>query len=111
MNLDVHGGITFSGSPKGKNDGFAFGFDCAHYDDISPLSLDREWFYKDKLETLDSFEKAEATRVIDILNEIENKFPLPPVTHAFYKNIHYVKRELKKLVDQLIDYEKKHESI
>lgn len=31
--ISVHGGITFSGTPWGQDDGHWFGFDCAHYDD------------------------------------------------------------------------------
>lgn len=33
--VDVHGGLTFSGSLMNR-DGFWFGFDCAHCNDLSP---------------------------------------------------------------------------
>lgn len=35
--FDVHGGLTFSGELRGK-EGYWFGFDCAHCDDLSPGS-------------------------------------------------------------------------
>jgi hypothetical protein len=34
--FDVHGGLTFSGVPLGAADGFWYGFDCGHCDDLSP---------------------------------------------------------------------------
>lgn len=37
-NIDVHGGLTFSGSADwlGEKDSYWIGFDCAHLDDLSP---------------------------------------------------------------------------
>lgn len=31
--IDVHGGVTFSGTPVSEKEGWWFGFDCAHYGD------------------------------------------------------------------------------
>lgn len=35
LNIDVHGGLTFSETVEGK--GMVFGFDCAHANDLMPI--------------------------------------------------------------------------
>ena len=52
IDVDVHGGLTYSSEEK---DGYWLGFDCAHYDDVTPcvvgsflyLDMFNEGTYKD----------------------------------------------------------------
>lgn len=72
LNIDVHWGLTFSNYELGGKflpNGYWIGFDCAHCDDLLPLSL--------------------------IL--------YPELTDGTYKDIEFVTKQLKQLVDQLTD--------
>jgi hypothetical protein len=103
-NFDVHGGLTYSGNLKGQ-DKWAIGFDCAHLGDIAPLSLDREWFYKDKLDKATDEEKDKASQIFDALEILYKIYPTSCNTNIdTYKNIDFVKKECEKLVDQLVEY-------
>ena len=65
-NIDVHGGVTyFEISPSGK---VTVGFDCAHYNDLSPT--------------------------IQILEGKNN--------YQKYRTIGFVKKEIRRMVDQII---------
>lgn len=85
--LSVHGGITHAGKHPYMKE-VCIGFDCGHCMDIVPSveSLVRE--KRSKL--LKEFR----------LSEVESPF------NPTYKNIHFVKEELKELVSQLIEWEK-----
>ena len=66
-NIDVHGGVTyFEISPSGK---VTVGFDCAHYNDLSPT--------------------------LQILEGKNN--------YQEYRTVDFVKREIQKMVDQIIN--------
>lgn len=58
--IDVHGGLTFSGTLRDV-DGYFFGFDCAHYDD-DPSIQDEEY-------TLN-----ECKKLVDQLIELDRKW-------------------------------------
>lgn len=57
--IDVHGGLTFSGKLKGI-DGYLLGFDCNHYSD-NPVDQDA------------SYTLSECKRMVDQLIEVEDR--------------------------------------
>lgn len=83
--LDVHGGITYHELEK---DGYAIGFDCAHYTDLLP-----------------------STEIVRKKYNLENTFPqmqeykksFPRLFESHYRNIEYVINQLKKLTKQLVE--------
>lgn len=87
--LDVHGGMTFS--QEHEVNGLSFfilGFDCAHLQDLMP-SETCEYHVENK-------------RIMGEFSYTPNNL-FPEKT---YKNIEFVKNELMKLVDQMIEKEK-----
>jgi len=73
-NLDVHGGITYSGTHEdGKS--WTFGFDTAHYLDLTPLDMS-----------------------LVVRGIIDNKY-------GEYRNLQYVVEETVKLARQLSELE------
>lgn len=78
IDLDVHGGLTFSDAysdklpfPKTFKDKWIIGFDCAHYQDLIPIMLEQGL----------------------------------PQGDDTYRTMGYVQDELEKLVNQLIEEE------
>jgi hypothetical protein len=75
--LEVHGGITFSNWWEEEKDGLWYlGFDCAHYGDIIPF-----------VELVDPLG----------LRAIRERYD----DGSTYKDIHYVRTQCKRLVEQL----------
>lgn len=80
-NIEVHGGITFSGRTEDKeSDLYWFGFDCAHYNDYIPYSEEVRQLFGNGLDGL--------------LNR-------RPTEEQPYRNFEFVKNECEKLADQL----------
>lgn len=98
--FNVHGGLTFSGFLHSynvdisipENDLFWIGFDCAHLGDIQP------WIYKPlpEGESLESI--AGWNALVKSLSQ-----PLPNGDAPTYKNIAFVKQNIKNIVDRLIE--------
>jgi hypothetical protein len=77
--VDVHGGLTFANELEHEADGLYYiGFDCAHWRDLMP-------FYWMTTTYTSTHEDEETT----------------------YKTFDYVQQEIKNMVDQLVDNERK----
>lgn len=86
--LNVHGGITFSGSlDEDEPDDFWIGFDTGHWDDIQPVHLAIEDFKTLELKKLEA--------------ELKSRIGDPLRKRATYKNLEYVSRECEGLVNQM----------
>lgn len=100
--FDVHGGLTFSGELNNKKDGtvhFALGFDCAHFNDITPHLSDSEYFYPDA-----PFEIINSNILQRLLTSVLEFSGAQHGVQKTYKNMAFVKKECENLVDQLITY-------
>lgn len=64
IDLDVHGGLTYSGTNLALEDDFCIGFDCAHAGDWTPLLGIDDDIYKDI-----SFVEKEIKHMIDQIEE------------------------------------------
>lgn len=92
LDLDVHGGLTYSDhcsghichEPKpGEPDNvWWLGFDCAHGGDLSPR--------------MRAFEEKYIPQLEGFHNINDNRF-----IHGTYKDVAYVKKEIRRLADQL----------
>jgi hypothetical protein len=83
--LDVHGGVTYSGDHL--YDQYMIGFDCAHSYDIVPSMIEYRKEYDLRRSAL-----------VDNMGLVERYNSMFPCT---YKNIEYVTNECKSLVDQI----------
>lgn len=102
INVDVHGGLTFSdetvvfnytGEKLKEEKHWMIGFDCAHSYDISTI---HEYNYLKREVLADSFD--DEGNVLEYIFAADDKTDHRPS----YKTFYYVKRELEKLVDQII---------
>lgn len=67
--IDVHGGLTFSGKMYDEFDVWFFGFDCAHVDDLIPISIYFEPPDKNKVYRNVSYVKSEIIKLAKQLKE------------------------------------------
>jgi hypothetical protein len=79
--VEIHGGLTYSES---TDKGYIIGFDCAHSGDVVPFSSNG--FGKSYMD--------------DVLKKKYNK------RKSVYRNIEFVKNELKNLVTKILQYKK-----
>lgn len=85
FDIDVHGGLTFS--DKNPDDGFfMIGFDCAHFNDITPS-------FKNFMDN-DPFSKK--------MNDNLAKLNISPLKKT-YKDIDFVTEQCKSMAKQLMD--------
>lgn len=83
--LDVHGGVTFSEPLPELNNLFCLGFDCAHYDDYSPIM---------------AMEGFSSLHLQPLAGEPKN-----------YKPVGYVIKECMRLVEQLVRIKNEKENL
>jgi len=70
IDVYIHGGLTYSGSLPGTEEGYCVGFDCAHAGDWIPgLDLDGET-YKD-ITFVESELKSLINQIINLVKEVE----------------------------------------
>lgn len=102
--LDVHGGVTFSAPVK---DLFCIGFDCGHFNDFMPqgdyairkMEEMYKYLQKEKILKDEKDKKNLDEHIIDILNTRLSRLH----DDKNYKDIEFVKKELRQLVDQVLD--------
>lgn len=85
--LDVHGGLTYSGS-CGIPDTFWIGFDCSHYLDYSPKGEISTQIARELIPKLKELDEA-YSKLLSELNKKE------------YRTIEFVEDQLKELIDQI----------
>ena len=91
--LNVHGGVTFSGTLKDM-DGWAYGFDCGHYMDFAPgMEATRRWV--DTQGEPNPYRDPEST--YDPTTGIKHEHGVDEV----YRDMSYVKDETESLAKQL----------
>jgi hypothetical protein len=91
--LEVHGGVTYGHNDE-DNKWYRVGFDCAHYNDYMPS---RKATFDTFGEIYPGYKKG--------MQEIEDKFPGMKdkwPTSGTYRNIAFVKKELRSMVNQII---------
>ena len=86
-NIDIHGGITYY--EKKEEGTYIIGFDCGHYLDYMPA---REYIERRLCEYLPQ-SKEVAEKSLELYKEIKNP--------DSYRDIEYVKSQLRSLVDQI----------
>lgn len=131
ININVHGGLTYSDEgneeiykdkffykpkyDKKSNKLWWFGFDCAHAYDYVPGMYEQILNYyiqQEKIELFDCIEGQDYTK--EQLEEfVKEKYKyhlqlFEPNENKPYRDIHYVKKELIRLVQQLNELSNKH---
>lgn len=92
LNVNVHGGLTFSGNLNTDQSQWFFGFDCAHVFDAPDVEKMKEY--------------TEMGLMDQSQNELLNWYLTYPVlTKSTVKSLDFVLEELKNLSVQLIDME------
>lgn len=87
--VNVHGGLTYS--REMNNQEHIIGFDCSHWNDLSPGLADP------LIEARKSFNSTQMEELDEKLRKLKKFLPL-----ATYKNISFVKSECESLVDQML---------
>jgi hypothetical protein len=95
IDIYCHGGITYS--EKEKDGLYWIGFDCAHAGDLVPGLVDF------KISDLKN-DSPEMMKALDLIEDTMGKLKFPEIIGT-YKNLDYVKRELKEIVNQLVEEE------
>ncbi len=92
LNVDVHGGLTFSGNLNTDESQWFFGFDCAHVFDAPDIEKMKEYI---EMGLLDQPQ-----------NELRDWYlAYPALTKSTVKSLDFVLTELKSLSAQLMDVE------
>jgi hypothetical protein len=108
MDLDVHGGITYSGhcqgdichkpAPGESDEVWWIGFDCAHFFDVLPLMEAATKMLSQAEETPLFFS---AVKMLFQAEETPLFFSAVKQSLSVYRDTAYVKKEVESLADQL----------
>ena len=107
--LHVHGGITYQSddlrgenAPKGLT---IIGFDCYHYEDYAPQSLNNPlWRENMANELLKAIEDTGDEKCIKLVLDMQKLYSNMSVGDpSTYKTLEFAKEEARKLIDQLAD--------
>lgn len=108
--LNAHGGITYSEKVNGY---LRIGFDCNHYCDYAPGVMDLIKEYKKNSEMTEEDLKKEGIEDPKEFIELSKRLYKSQSNNqpdyykeSNYKDIHFVEKEIKRLADQIIEYEK-----
>lgn len=107
-NLEVHGGVTYTGFWEDLNDGLWYiGFDTAHYTDITPIMDSRLPKHLRNGEFAPGTAEEMISAATQFYKAQKNDGNTDPF-HRTYKREGYVKNECEKLAEQLSKVQKRH---